>query len=552
MGFLKKLTRPISKILDKIIPNEIKPALPYLSAFAPYMAPGLFGAGASGIGNLLRAGKYANVLGGGILGGGLNIGAQLAQEGSEGEFSGLSALLAAGQGAMAVPGAEETFASSRIVGRAADGSPITAGEYATLSEGTNLGSQTIDIAGTMDPGIVTRTMPIEGPLPFDQVVKGGTAQLSGLDKARNIGLRGLEGGSKFIEGAQETLKSPGLNKETLTAIAPGAAQGTGDLAMADARRALADYDAGLEEGSEAFYDDTARAIAIRRAMEAAGHIEDDITSALSALGLKQGGIVGLRNGGRIGFDNGGFEPLKYTSKIKEMWEMEGENDPLGTIVKIGLTVRAPIVDIVRILGITGAAGASLVAEVAKLGYDVTKPIRDVASDTAGAIYNVGKDVVKGSKTDTRFINPAYYMYRFAPEKNLTDKETQLEMMKDSVGRDDPKKRRELENIVFGFDDAGMNQTDEDMEVSQRIKFNEKYNMADGGMMSVLPRGTEMDYRGGGMIPMGSKEKADDVPARLSKNEFVMTADAVRAAGGGSVNKGAKRMYDLMHNLEARV
>ena len=77
-------------------------------------------------------------------------------------------------------------------------------------------------------------------------------------------------------------------------------------------------------------------------------------------------------------------------------------------------------------------------------------------------------------------------------------------------------------------------------------------MADGGMTSVLPRGTEMDYRGGGLIPMGSKEKADDVPARLSKNEFVMTADAVRAAGGGSVNRGAKRMYNLMHNLEARV
>ena len=69
--------------------------------------------------------------------------------------------------------------------------------------------------------------------------------------------------------------------------------------------------------------------------------------------------------------------------------------------------------------------------------------------------------------------------------------------------------------------------------------------------SVLPQGMEMDYRGGGMIPMGSKERADDVPARVSKNEFVMTADAVRAAGGGSVNKGAKRMYDLMNNLEAR-
>jgi len=74
-----------------------------------------------------------------------------------------------------------------------------------------------------------------------------------------------------------------------------------------------------------------------------------------------------------------------------------------------------------------------------------------------------------------------------------------------------------------------------------------YNM--GG--SVLPQGMEMDYRQGGFIPMGSKERADDVPARVSKNEFVMTADAVRAAGGGSVNKGAKRMYDLMNNLEAR-
>ena len=81
--------------------------------------------------------------------------------------------------------------------------------------------------------------------------------------------------------------------------------------------------------------------------------------------------------------------------------------------------------------------------------------------------------------------------------------------------------------------------------------NAPMKMAQGGMMSVLPKGMEMDYRGGGMIPMGSKEKADDVPARVSKNEFVMTADAVRAAGGGSVNKGAQRMYQLMNNLEAR-
>ena len=47
---------------------------------------------------------------------------------------------------------------------------------------------------------------------------------------------------------------------------------------------------------------------------------------------------------------------------------------------------------------------------------------------------------------------------------------------------------------------------------------------------------------GGFMPYGKKEKADDVPARLSKNEFVFTADAVRAAGGGSIQKGAQKMY----------
>ncbi len=65
---------------------------------------------------------------------------------------------------------------------------------------------------------------------------------------------------------------------------------------------------------------------------------------------------------------------------------------------------------------------------------------------------------------------------------------------------------------------------------------------------------EIDLRktGGFIPPVGVKEKADDIPAMLSNNEFVFTADAVRAAGGGSVNKGAQRMSDLMKNLESKV
>ena len=80
--------------------------------------------------------------------------------------------------------------------------------------------------------------------------------------------------------------------------------------------------------------------------------------------------------------------------------------------------------------------------------------------------------------------------------------------------------------------------------------------AEGGMMEQDEMldlgGKEMDLRGGGFVPLGEYEKKDDVPARLSKNEFVFTADAVRAAGGGSVDKGADVMYKTMKTLENKV
>jgi len=75
-----------------------------------------------------------------------------------------------------------------------------------------------------------------------------------------------------------------------------------------------------------------------------------------------------------------------------------------------------------------------------------------------------------------------------------------------------------------------------------------------GIMRSNPAGVaERDYRdNGGFVPVGIKERADDVPAMLSKNEFVMTADAVRGAGGGNMDKGAQLMYNNMKNLEKRV
>jgi hypothetical protein len=72
--------------------------------------------------------------------------------------------------------------------------------------------------------------------------------------------------------------------------------------------------------------------------------------------------------------------------------------------------------------------------------------------------------------------------------------------------------------------------------------------AEGGIMDL--GGMEKDYREGGFVPIGAEERADDVPARLSKNEFVFTADAVRNAGGGDIDKGAEVMQNMMDNLEA--
>ena len=93
--------------------------------------------------------------------------------------------------------------------------------------------------------------------------------------------------------------------------------------------------------------------------------------------------------------------------------------------------------------------------------------------------------------------------------------------------------------------------------NEYLKFYNAQKKAEGGIMNQEDEmlnlgGNEMDLRGGGFVPLGEYEKKDDVPARLSKNEFVFTADAVRAAGGGSVDRGADIMYKTMKNLENKV
>ena len=182
--FIKKVTKPISQVLDKIVPNEIKPFLPYAAAFAPYMMPPGAGGIFSGMGinnpMLQRA----------LMSGTLNLGSQLSQEGSEGDFSGLSLGLAGLQGALTAPGAAESLTGM-----------TTKGELANM-------------------GIIGSDARME------------LANRGLLTQAKDFGLSNLAKGAEFLEKGVDILgpggTEPGLNLATLEAAALPASQATGD------------------------------------------------------------------------------------------------------------------------------------------------------------------------------------------------------------------------------------------------------------------------------------------------------------------------------------
>ena len=103
-------------------------------------------------------------------------------------------------------------------------------------------------------------------------------------------------------------------------------------------------------------------------------------------------------------------------------------------------------------------------------------------------------------------------------------------------------------LMVVYQTAMEQQPQEEMMQEEDIEFAPRQMAAEGGIMDL--GGMEKDYRAeGGFVPIGKQEKADDVPARLSVNEFVFTADAVRNAGGGDIDRGAEVMENMMKNLE---
>jgi hypothetical protein len=432
------------------------------------------------------------------------------------------------------------------------------------------------------------------------------------------GLGALETSSNYLSGVSDTLQNNLFSKEGLKAALIPAGQGMTDLAVAENRRALkdyereqADYEAGMDE------ENANRAFAIRQSMEAYGFTEQEILDAIEAAGYRAGGRVGFDNGG--GVDFGGIPAAieNIQEDAEEMITIMTDNGPIQIEKSVYESMPGMFMDTTT--SAYGDAGRGRpVPQFANGGRIGLKNGSDGSStgsfganryaselvESADSLLNKGdilmtdaeKLIASGKYPSEEELNEIQKRYdalvnKEETETNKFSKNLEDEKLGDALPYFLEKEKqinKRMEDSNTRADKIGLESLDVS-DITRSPSFREWYSlwekgdpkadklpqaeyfedlifnvdrkkyiktkfpdikMADGGLMNL--GGREMDMRTGGFIPIGKKERADDVPARLSKNEFVMTADAVRAAGGGSVNEGARRMYNLMNNLEAKV
>ena len=200
----------------------------------------------------------------------------------------------------------------------------------------------------------------------------------------------------------------------------------------------------------------------------------------------------------------------------------------------------------------GGAGLSLLPFLTGGAEEEEDIVEDTFDVTPSSIANIrqmarNRDPSLAFLPQEQFVRPGFFSPFAAAEGGIArlgydeGANEKINMIRDMLKRnaDD-----DLISEITGATQEEINQVKNSM-AGGGIADLPKVRMLEGGM-------PEIDYReSGGFVPMGKKEKADDVPAMLSKNEFVMTADAVRGMGDGNVEKGAQRMYDQMRQLENR-
>jgi len=522
MGFLKKITRPIRKIVKKIVPKEIQPFLPIAASFLP-VAPGLGGL-FSGIKNPL-----------------------------------LQAALKRGT-------------QSALVQSVTDEGDID--PFTTAMAGLSAGLSEVGSAGL--PGALKTTEAgLKGVDPG--LAKGVMEGRSFLEKAADIGKSGI---MKVADVAKEA----GPFKTAATTSGIVATKEAYDAAQ----DALDEYNRSLTEAGVT--DNSERVSLIRRYMSNAGFDESQIESALGRYGyLAAGGRVGYQAGGPIypridGLSSGVSEAEQTLQEINQ--RLQSAESTLGE----GGAMQQPLFDDngIRLgdqrygtpLGAPQTQSSSL-GMLDKRDYFAQRnpntqpsnlflgrPVLSQTSQLSQLNPMMGQSGVQnifanGGRVGLEFggIPEAVEKVEEEPKEFMVDKlkvtvqpgqSEQMAIMNAMMNDIDGVMPEDRKQEFYRLYLPQLRQSGEISETQYEGLMNELFGeeMQNGGIMNL--KGKEMDLRGGGFVPIGAKERADDVPARLSKNEFVFTADAVRAAGGGSVQKGAEKMYNTMKMLEGKI
>ena len=269
------------------------------------------------------------------------------------------------------------------------------------------------------------------------------------------------------------------------------------------------------------------------------------------------------NGGRIGYDDG-TNPKKdflvkkgYGDMVKNMSVIE--IDQLFNSVKGTTTAANTYREPAYMGGRIGYADGTekIVQPSASMMVDTTtsNPIPNDApqkeiSEVAKIMLGPGRSGI-GEPEDGTMKGYQFFRTQYLPKK--------VKEISENYGIEESDVLRLIREEMMNYIDTPKSLEKPKMAYGGRIMraygsddLVEQASGIEGLDININPKGVkELDLRetGGFIPPVGVKEKADDIPAMLSNNEFVFTADAVRAAGGGSVNKGAQIMYDTMKKLE---
>jgi len=267
------------------------------------------------------------------------------------------------------------------------------------------------------------------------------------------------------------------------------------------------------------------------------------------------------SGGRVGFQQGGnFDFNQFLQdRTREALQVEGIGQAIRPVVESNVRAQAA-----KDLSQAERGGGIESFLRGKLGSGIIPGMSAMQSPMTGT-SKFGRQQVIDALTKsymTQYSAPtdsAYDQMRFAaPGQSGSFVEMQGGQFGDGMGIVIDGKRYATEQEAI--DDVGIERYNMFYAKGGRVGFamgNPEQNAIEASGIMNLPLNqnpagvTELDLRdnGGFIPPVGVKEKADDIPAMLSNNEFVFTADAVRNMGDGNVNKGAQRMYDFMKYLE---